>query len=304
MDRSKVPIVDAHHHFWDPLRNYHPWLTDLPMIPFRYGDYSSIRKPFLPADYRKITRNFNIIKSITVEGEWDPRDPIGETRWIHEIAADHAAPDAHVAQIWLDHDNVEETLSQLAEFPLVRSVRHKPYAAPSPDRIEPGARGGLGHPKYRRGFRLLGSRGFRFDLQVPWWHLFEALDLAESAPETTVILNHTGLPSDRSDSGLNGWRSAMKAFASFPNAAVKISGLGLPGTPWRTEDNRSIVLDTIEMFGVDRCMFAGNFPVDSLVASFDTIFNGYFDIVAGFEAEIIAKLFCENACTIYAVDRG
>ena len=34
--------LDAHHHFWDPARNYHPWLCDEPMIPFRYGDYGAI----------------------------------------------------------------------------------------------------------------------------------------------------------------------------------------------------------------------------------------------------------------------
>ena len=303
MDRSRVPIVDAHHHYWDPVRNYHPWLSDEPMIPFRYGDYSSIRKPFLPPDYLHVTKRFNVIKSVTVEGEWDPRDPIGETRWIHEIANGYATPHAHVAQAWLDRDDVEETLAGLAEFPLVRSVRHKPRAAPSPDAVTRGARGGLGDSQYRRGFCLLREYGLHFDLQVPWWHLSEALDLAESAPETRIILNHTGLPSDRSRSGLDGWRSAMKKFASFPNAAVKISGLGLPGTPWRVEDNRGVVLDTIDIFGIDRCMFASNFPVDSVVASFDTIFDGFFDITAGFEFEDIEKLFCNNACSIYGVER-
>jgi predicted TIM-barrel fold metal-dependent hydrolase len=41
-------IVDAHQHFWDPGKNYYPWLRDEPMIPFRYGDYSAIRKAYLP----------------------------------------------------------------------------------------------------------------------------------------------------------------------------------------------------------------------------------------------------------------
>ncbi len=34
-----LPIVDAHHHIWDVQRNYHPWLRDEPIIPFRYGSY-------------------------------------------------------------------------------------------------------------------------------------------------------------------------------------------------------------------------------------------------------------------------
>ena len=60
-----LPIIDAHHHFWDPVRNSHPWLSDLPMIPFRYGDYSAIRQPFLPADYQRLWSHHNIVASVT-----------------------------------------------------------------------------------------------------------------------------------------------------------------------------------------------------------------------------------------------
>ena len=45
------PLADAHQHFWDPQANYHPWLRDEPPVPFRYGDYSAIRRRYLPADY-------------------------------------------------------------------------------------------------------------------------------------------------------------------------------------------------------------------------------------------------------------
>ena len=49
-----LPIIDAHHHFWDPEKNYHPWLCDEPMIPFRYGDYSWIRTRFLTEEYNEL----------------------------------------------------------------------------------------------------------------------------------------------------------------------------------------------------------------------------------------------------------
>ena len=45
------PIADAHQHFWDPRANYHPWLCDESPIAFRYGDYSALRRPYLPTDY-------------------------------------------------------------------------------------------------------------------------------------------------------------------------------------------------------------------------------------------------------------
>jgi len=83
---TNFPIVDAHHHVWDLGRNYHPWLCDEPPIPFRYGDYRALRRNYLAEDYRRDTANYNVAASVYVEAEWDPADPIGESRWIHDQA--------------------------------------------------------------------------------------------------------------------------------------------------------------------------------------------------------------------------
>ena len=118
-------------------------------------------------------------------------------------------------------------------------------------------------------------------------------------PETQIVVNHTGLPADRSAEGLAGWREALKTLAKAPNVAIKISGLGQAGKPWTADGNRRIVLDTIDAFGTDRCMFASNFPVDSLIASFDTIFNGFLAITADFTEEERRRLFHDNAVRFY-----
>ncbi len=299
---SDFPIVDAHHHFWNPQRNYHPWLRDEPMIPFRYGDYSALRNPFMPPDYLEAAKPYDVVKSVAVEGEWNPSDPVGETRWMHEVAREHGRPNAFVAQIWLDQKDVEETMGKQASFPLVRSVRHKPRSASSPDKVEAGAKGSMGDEVFRHGFDLLSRFGLHFDLQTPWWHLGEAVDLAERYPDTAIILNHTGLPADRSPEGLAGWREAMRLLATVPHAYVKISGLGVRDKPWLVEDNRPIIRDTIELFGADRCMFASNFPVDSLVAPFETIFDGFRKSVKDLSAEDQRKLFHDNAIRVYRIE--
>jgi predicted TIM-barrel fold metal-dependent hydrolase len=136
-------------------------------------------------------------------------------------------------------------------------------------------------------------------MQTPWWHLGEAADLARDFPETTIILNHTGLPADRSEGGLKAWRAAMETFAAQPNTAVKISGLGVPGQRWTADLNRGIVRDTIDIFGVDRCMFASNFPVDSVCATFDEIYGGFFEIVADLPESDRRALFHDNAARYY-----
>jgi predicted TIM-barrel fold metal-dependent hydrolase len=57
--------------------------------------------------------------------------------------------------------------------------------------------------------------------------------------------------------------------------------------------------DTIAMFGVDRCMFASNFPVDSLCADFKTIYRGFFEATRDLPEADRAKLFHDNAARIY-----
>lgn len=291
-----MDIVDAHHHFWDPTVNYHPWLCDTPMIPFRYGDYTSICKPFMPLDYDQVAREWNIIASVTMEGEWDKQDAIGETRWIEELNHSSGRPAAHVAQAWLDQSALPGLLEQLADISLVRSVRHKPFATDRPGSGE----GGMSQLSFINGFKCLGEYGLHFDLQTPWWHLHEAIPMAKNASGTLIIVNHTGLPSDRTPEGLDHWFKAMQKLSSMQQVRVKISGLGTDGG-WTVDANREIILKTIELFGVDRCMFASNFPVDGLCASFDTIYSGFDQITKDFSESERHALFCQTAMDTYGL---
>ena len=296
-----LKIVDAHHHFWDPTQNYYPWLCDEPMIPFRYGDYSAIRKPFMPQDYFRVAKGHHIVKTISMEGEWDPEDPVGESLWMQSVAETFGFPHAHVAQAWLDADDIGEVLEAQSNVPIVKGVRHKPRASVSPDTVVKGNPGSMGDPKWRAGYEMLQEYGLHFDLQTPWWHLAEAAELAGDFPGTLMILNHTGLPADRSASGLSGWRSAMIAIAKCENVVVKISGLGLLGKAWRIEDNKPIIEDTINIFGVDRCMFASNFPVDGVVADYNTIITGFKEAVANLPLQDQNKIFHDNAIRVYGL---
>ncbi|MCT2377781.1 amidohydrolase [Pseudomonas aeruginosa] len=257
------PIVDAHHHFWDPQANYHPWLAEDAKIPFRYGDYSAIKRRYLPADYFGDVGAHRVVETVYVETEWDPRDPLGETRFVHHLAERHGAPHAVVAQAWLDAPDAAEVLAAQAGFARVRSVRHKP--------------GGPQRPQ----------------------HLAEAACLARDFPDTLIVLNHAGLPSDRSEEGLAAWQRAMARFAECPNVALKISGIGQAGRRWSVEDNAWIVRESIALFGVERAMFASNFPVDSLCGSFDDIYGGFKRIVADLPYADQERLFHSNARRIY-----
>ena len=298
----EIPIVDPHQHFWDLDANYLPWLRDEPQIPFRYGDYSAIKRNYLPADYLRDASAFKIEATVFIETEWDRRDPVAEMCWVSDLRTRTGFPTVAVCHVPLHESRAEELLAQQAGFEFVRGARHKPHAAPSPNRIESGAPASMSNPAWRRGYALLERHSLSFDLQTSWWHLAEATQLNHDFPATRIILNHTGLPADRSPEGLNGWRRAMREFAAAPNVAVKISGLGERDRAWEIARNREIILETIETFGEDRCMFASNFPVDRLVGEFNRIFSGFVEVTRELGAAVQAKLFQENARRIYRID--
>lgn len=302
---KQIRIIDPHQHFWDLGANYLPWLCDEEPIAFRYGDYSALRRDYLPADYRADVANIwadaagiEVVKTVYVEAEWDPEDPVGEVRWVSALADAEGLPTAIVAQAWLDREDAADVLAAEAACSRVRGIRQKPKAAAKPEDARRGAAGSMDDPRFRDGFARLEPLGLSYDLQTPWWHLDAALDLARDFPRTQIILNHTGLPADRSTEGLLGWRRAMAALADAENVALKISGLGQPGQPWTVEANGPVVRDAIAMFGTYRCMFASNFPVDGLCAGFETIFSG-FEAIAADLPEEQQRLFHDNAERIY-----
>ena len=81
-----LTIVDAHHHFWDPDRNYIR-AAGQPPIPFRYGDYGALARRYLAAEYLADARNYTVAGLVYVETEWDPADPVGEMSYVGWPAA-------------------------------------------------------------------------------------------------------------------------------------------------------------------------------------------------------------------------
>lgn len=299
-DERLLPIVDAHHHFWDLKRNPHPWLQQRPQIPFRYGDYDAICRDFLPADYRRNQGVHRVLRHVLMEGEWDPRDPTGEAYWVHELARQTGKPHALAAQAWLDRDVLQEQLAAYAKLPLVRSVRHKPRSLPRAEHHAGyEAPGSMRCPRWRSGYARLEAARLMFELQAPWWHFAEASELARDFPRTRIVVNHTGLPADRDATSLNAWRAALDLLAREPNVFLKISGLGVAGRCWTPELQAPVVNDAIRIFGWQRCMFASNHPVDALVASLGDIFAGFKQITTALPAAQRLALFCDNATALY-----
>ncbi|MXY22614.1 MAG: amidohydrolase family protein [Dehalococcoidia bacterium] len=57
----------------------------------------------------------------------------------------------------------------------------------------------------------------------------------------------------------------------------------------------------IETLGIERSLFATNWPVDSLFSDYDTIVSAYDEITAEFTPEELASLFSKNTEALYGI---
>ncbi|MBV9249346.1 MAG: amidohydrolase family protein [Acetobacteraceae bacterium] len=297
---ADLPIVDAHHHLWDlegALR--YPWLISGEHAWL--GDYSRIRRTYLPDEYRRDSALHKVIATVHVEAECDRSMQIAETEWLTRMHAEHRMPNAIVAHAWVDTPNAEEILAGICRFPLVRGIRTKPVIADGPNGSVRGQPRSLQDPVWRKGLGLLEKYGLSWDLRVPWYHLEEAAEVCREHPTMHIVLNHTGYPLDRSPEALQVWRRGMEALALCPNVWCKISGLTVKGQPWTMQLNEPVTRQAISVFGVDRCMFASNFPVDGVKASWDWIYCCFKRATADMPEAARRKLFADNAVAFYRI---
>lgn len=172
--------------------------------------------------------------------------------------------------------------------------------------------------KFRRGFRHLEKLGLTFEAWVLEPQLPDLIDLAHSFPNTPIILNHVGSPvgvgqyEGKRIERFPIWRESIRGLAACENVSVKLGGLGIPfggfgsfnSIPPATSvelarEWRPYIETCVEAFGVNRCMFESNFPVDSATCSYPTLWNTFKRITAACSEDEKNQLFSGTAIRVY-----
>jgi predicted TIM-barrel fold metal-dependent hydrolase len=306
MRYTPTAIVDAHHHLWDLSAGHYDWLQEA-YAPesFILGDYRPLCQNFLPADYRAACGSAPVVATVHVEAERDRIESLAETRWLDEQRRASGIPSAIVAWVDFAHPNVDTHLADQARYRAVRGIRCKPRTTKSPVPSNNGMRGEAGtmqDPRWLAGLARLERHGLSWDLRVPYWHLEEAAEVARMFPRVPIVIEHAGLPWDRSEAGLAQWRKGMEALARNEHVHVKLSEFGLRDAPWRFDDNARIVRDCVSIFGWQRCMFASNFPVAGLRIGYEALVDAMTDALAHLDATAQQAIWHDNARRFYRID--
>jgi predicted TIM-barrel fold metal-dependent hydrolase len=313
------PIIDPHHHLFSGF----DWIIPDYLLEDLWGDTETGHK---------------IEKTVFIECGASYREtgpdhlkPVGETEFVADIAERSTFPGSTKAVIsgivsHADLTLAEELVEVLDEHEtagkgLFRGIRHAGAHHPHPEEAFIAGR----YPPqlfldedFQAGVRLLGRRGYTYES----WHyhtqLREYYSLAKSAPETTIILDHFGTPlgtksfRNQRDAIFQQWQTDIIALAGCPNVYAKLGGLAQPDTGfgWHeaaqpaTSDEivaaqKQYYLHTIESFGVDRCMFESNFPVDKFSISYAVLWNAFKKMVADFSEDEKNALFYGTAAKVY-----
>ena len=300
------PLIDAHHHLWDLSMGKHPWLVRSPGQEMVFGDPTPLYRDYLPADLEADGCNQKLVASVHIEAGWDRSDPIGETAWLSQLAHTQRLPTVLVVYAPLNDPGVGKVLEAQIACPLVRGVRFVLSWHEDPRKSFVQRSDYMVDQQWLRGFALLAQFNLSFDLMLYPGQMADAARLAARFPETLILVNHAGSPADRDSEGMSRWRRGLRALAAQPNVRIKISDLVAYDHDWTLESLRPVVLECIEAFGTDRAMFASDFPVAGLHATYDQVFGSFKTIVADLSPAEQRCLFHDNAQRDYriAVDGG
>ncbi len=295
---SRPSFVDPHVHLWDLAHIRYPWLAGPFADDGPNGSVEPIAHDYPLDAYLADAGNWDIRGIVHIDAGAHADDALKETEWLQAMANDRGLPTGIVPYAALDNPAVEALLEQHAAHPNVRGIRHIINWHPDPRRSYSPADATTA-PQWEAGFGLLAKYGLSFDLQAYPGQFAHLAELIARHPDTQVMLDHTGMAIPGDPDGWGVWRRGMAVLAALPNVAVKISGMGFTWRPWDAEQARPYVLETIEIFGATRAMFASNFPTDKLFGSFDKHLDAYNAITADFSADERHALFAGNANRLY-----
>ncbi len=279
-------VVDAHVHIWDPARtDWYPYLARPP--EGGAGDASRMYRRFDVDTYKSESARWYVEKFVNVAAATGPNS-IDETIELDGNAAINGGPDAIIGGL-PPFDTVADAIALLdrqmaaSRFRGVRPMGG--LKAPLPD---------------REVLEALRERNLIFEIMTHPDHLREAATQLAGFDDLVVVVEHTGWPRSDTDDERALWRDGMHALAEIgDNVMCKLSGLAMPLESVRVHALAPWLEYAIEAFGVDRCMFASNFPVDSMFGTFDELYTTFSDVTAGLDPESREKLFAANAERVY-----
>ncbi|MGL4488375.1 MAG: amidohydrolase family protein [Rhizobiaceae bacterium] len=282
-DSKFADIIDTHQHLVYRGDIGYSWTDDLDALKVRN---------FTLSDYAQLTAGRGIAQTLFMEAGVDDADYKNEARFVSSLVATGGLVGAVVScrpeddagfDAWLD----EALALQVKGF---RRILHEV----SDDVSQADT--------FRKNLRKIGKAGLPFDICMFARQHGITIELLKACPDQQFVLDHCGNP-DIAAGGFESWARTMRQLVSFPNLAVKMSGIAVncaPGTA-TLDTMRPYVLHLIELFGADRVVWGSDWPVVDLGCGLPDWIDISRAILGDFSHEEQAMIAHENARRIYGL---
>jgi L-fuconolactonase len=280
-------VVDAHIHLWDPANaEWYPYLAGQRELDM--GDISGMCRLFDQPTYFSESANWNVVKFVHVAAATAPHSG-AETAELERLAQETGHPDAIIGG-FVATDPIADTerlLDDQMASSRFRGVRPM---------------GGMTGAPGADVLRALAARGLIFELMAHPDQLEESATALAGHDDLTVVVEHAGWPRSDEAGELELWRRGMTALAALGDRVhCKLSGLAMPLHSMQASALRPWIDHCLASFGVDRCMFASNFPVDAMHGTYDELYSGFDEVTAGLGDDERDGLFAANAERLYRI---
>ena len=282
-----IPIIDCHQHLWDLSKVEYAWLVPA---------YGPLYRTYLPTELEPQIKEAGVSATIMVQSANSYADTVymldqaDVTPWMIGVVG------------WTDLLDPADTAKAIERFSknrYFRGVRHLIHEEPDPH--------WLLQPAVWESLQLLAAAGYTFDVVATKHEHLECLPtVSEHVPNLRMVIDHMAQPPFQAGE-LGQWGEDMLAMAANPNIYVKISGLGTASGDWEgwTADSiRTIVHWTIDLFGAERCMLGGDWPVSVLAGGYVKAFTIYKQILAERSPAEQEQISYKTAQAFYGVELG
>lgn len=293
---TPIPIIDAHHHIW---RVADCPMISGPMIPRLFGDYTPIKRDYLMEEFLEDVRPSGVVNSIYVKGAWPFEKTVEEAEWVQSEFDRTGWPLGIVAYVDFASPDVATTLSRLTKVPNVKGIRQQLNWHKNPALTYTKRPDLMADAQFVSGFARMRDHDLLFELQVFSSQMKESCDFVSKFPDVSFVLLHGGMLEDLSPEGRTEWKKMIHGLAAFPNVSVKLSGLGMFVHRIDPPLIDYIISECLSAFGVERCIYGSNFPIEKIWLNYETLITAYRAPLNQLSENCQRAVLHDNAARIY-----
>lgn len=253
-------IIDPHVHFFNLAQGQYDWLQG--SNPVSWPNLATIKAPITATQLQQQTQ-FELAGLVHIEAGYDNQQPVNELHWLAEHLAGQNYKAVSYANIDSHPNDFNNAIIALSHPSLV-GIR---------DITEGTDAMRLSNSYCLENLAQLSAHQLIFEAQFAIENLVitqQIVNYCRQLPHLQIVINHAGLPSD-----LQLWQQGISQLAQIANCRIKFSGFEL--FPALTQTQQQQCFDfIIKHFGIQRVMFASNFPVCQINTSYQQCWQSHF----------------------------